>query len=126
MSRWGVEIPPRDAFFYVLDPETQGEPPSAHERDEMVQDIARAHVGPLRGGAVIPPVGRSTVFMVSRLELRRPRFGCNSRLNCLRKIVDFGASDGGSGRSSSDLGKVKIQLDLAQIQLEYAIAAYSN
>ena len=50
MSRWGVEVPPRDAFFYVLDPETHGEPPSAHERDEMVQDIARAHVGYLLAG----------------------------------------------------------------------------
>lgn len=44
MSRWGVEIPPRDAFLYVLDPDTHGEPPSPHERDDMVQDIARAHV----------------------------------------------------------------------------------
>jgi hypothetical protein len=50
MSRWGVEIPPRDAFLYVLDPDTQGEPPSAHERDEMVQDVARAHVGYLLAG----------------------------------------------------------------------------
>jgi hypothetical protein len=50
MSRWGVEIPPRDAFVYVLDPETQGEPPSVHERDEMVQDVARAHVGHLLAG----------------------------------------------------------------------------
>jgi hypothetical protein len=50
MSRWGVEIPPRDAFLYVLDPDTHGEPPSAHERDDMVQDIARAHVGYLLAG----------------------------------------------------------------------------
>ncbi|WIW50473.1 hypothetical protein ML401_35755 (plasmid) [Bradyrhizobium sp. 62B] len=50
MSRWGVEIPPRGAFLYVLDPDTHGEPPSAHERDDMVQDIARAHVGYLLAG----------------------------------------------------------------------------
>lgn len=50
MSRWGVEIPPRDAFLYVLDPDTHGEPPSAHERDDMVQDIARAHVAHLLAG----------------------------------------------------------------------------
>ncbi|WP_050420530.1 hypothetical protein [Bradyrhizobium tropiciagri] len=50
MSRWGVEIPPRDAFIYVLDPDTPGDPPSAHERDDMVQDIARAHVAYLLAG----------------------------------------------------------------------------
>lgn len=50
MSRWGVEIPPRDSFLYVLDPDTHGERPSSHERDEMVQDIARAHIAHLLAG----------------------------------------------------------------------------
>jgi hypothetical protein len=44
MSRWGVEDPKRDAFQYVLDPETDGEPLSAEDREEIVQDVARVHV----------------------------------------------------------------------------------
>jgi hypothetical protein len=44
MSRWGVEDPKRDAFQYVLDPQTDGEPLSTDEREEIVQDVARVHV----------------------------------------------------------------------------------
>jgi hypothetical protein len=44
MSRWGVEDPRRDAFQYVLDPETAGESLSSHDREEIVQDVARVHV----------------------------------------------------------------------------------
>jgi hypothetical protein len=44
MSRWGVEDPKRDAFQYVLDPETDGERLSADDRKEVVQDVARVHV----------------------------------------------------------------------------------
>jgi hypothetical protein len=45
MSRWGVESPPRGAFQFVLDPETTCEPLSEGDRDEIVQDVARVHVG---------------------------------------------------------------------------------
>ena len=41
-------------------------------------------------------------------------------LKCRRKSADFGVSDGISDRSSSALGKAQIQLDGAQIQLDYA------
>jgi len=41
-------------------------------------------------------------------------------LKCRRKSVDSGASDGISGWSSSALGKAQIQVDGAQIQLDYA------
>lgn len=44
MSRWGVEIPAREPFLFVLDPETAGEPLSEEETAEVVQDIARVHV----------------------------------------------------------------------------------
>ncbi|MCC8955035.1 hypothetical protein H8B02_16785 [Bradyrhizobium sp. Pear77] len=50
MSRWGAELPPRDAFLFALDPETRGEQPSNHDRDEMIQDVARSHVGHLLAG----------------------------------------------------------------------------
>jgi hypothetical protein len=50
MSRWGVENPQRDAFQYVLDPETTGESLSETERDEIVQVVARVHVGQILEG----------------------------------------------------------------------------
>jgi hypothetical protein len=50
MSRWGVEKPQRDAFQYVLDPDTEGEPLSESERDEIVQVVARVHVGQILEG----------------------------------------------------------------------------
>jgi hypothetical protein len=45
MSRWSVEDPTRDAFQYVLDPNTDGEPLSGDDRAEIEQDVARVHVG---------------------------------------------------------------------------------
>ena len=44
MSRWGVEIPTRDPYLFVLDPETHGEPLSIDEERALVQQIAREHV----------------------------------------------------------------------------------
>jgi hypothetical protein len=44
MSRWGVEEPDRDAFQYVLDPNTDGEHLSDGDREHLVQDVARVHV----------------------------------------------------------------------------------
>jgi hypothetical protein len=45
MSRWGAEDPMRDAFQYVLDPETLGEPLLDGDLRETIQDVARMHVG---------------------------------------------------------------------------------
>jgi hypothetical protein len=39
MSRWGVEEPGRDAFQYILDPSTDGEPLSDDDREHVVQEL---------------------------------------------------------------------------------------
>jgi hypothetical protein len=44
MSRWGLAGPYRDPFLYVLDPETEGKPPTPEEIQELVQAVARTHV----------------------------------------------------------------------------------
>ena len=45
LSRWGVEDPMREAFQYVLDPNTDGESLSEIDRAEIEQDVARVHIG---------------------------------------------------------------------------------
>jgi hypothetical protein len=54
MSRWGVEEPDRDAFQYVLDPSTDGEPLSDGDREHLVQDVARVHVAQTLEGMGYP------------------------------------------------------------------------
>ena len=54
MSRWGVEEPDRDAFQYVLDPSTDGEPLSDGDREHVVQDVARLHVAQTLEGMGYP------------------------------------------------------------------------
>jgi hypothetical protein len=54
MSRWGVEEPDRDAFQYVLDPSTEGEPLSDDDREHLVQDVARLHVAQTLDGMGYP------------------------------------------------------------------------
>jgi hypothetical protein len=44
MSRWGVDKPARDAFQFVLDPNTEGEPLSDEDRREIERDVARTQV----------------------------------------------------------------------------------
>ncbi len=50
MSRWGVEEPPRDAFQYVLDPDTTGEPLMDEDKNEIIQDVAHVHIGQILEG----------------------------------------------------------------------------
>ncbi|MES0022361.1 MULTISPECIES: hypothetical protein [unclassified Mesorhizobium] len=45
MSRWGLANPPRDPFLYALDPETDGQELSTKELEQLVQAVARTHVG---------------------------------------------------------------------------------
>ena len=54
MSRWGVEEPGRDAFQYILDPPTDGEPLSDSDREHVVQDVARLHVAQTLEGMGYP------------------------------------------------------------------------
>ncbi|MBB3917714.1 hypothetical protein [Rhizobium fabae] len=50
MSRWGVQDPARDAYHFVLDPDTDGEPLDGDELEEVIQDVARSHVAHLLEG----------------------------------------------------------------------------
>jgi hypothetical protein len=72
MSRWGVEEPDRDAFQYVLDPSTDGEPLSDGDREHLVQDVARLHVAQTLEGMGYPDL--ASEFGVAGLEgAARPR-----------------------------------------------------
>ncbi len=44
MSRWGTSSPARSPFLFALDPDTEGEPLTADEINDLVQAVARKHI----------------------------------------------------------------------------------
>ncbi|WP_439364229.1 hypothetical protein ACNJYD_30790 [Bradyrhizobium sp. DASA03005] len=96
MSRWGAELPPRDAFLFALDPETRGQPPSNQDRDEMIQDVARSHVGHLLAGMGYGELA-STLLVGQVSDAGRPQEGASLDLDGEAETTYLGVPVGPSG-----------------------------
>ncbi len=71
MSRWGLASPSRDPYLYVLDPETEGEPLTPGEIEDLVQAVARTHVAQTAIGlGLLKPDGEDGKILTPRRRVR--------------------------------------------------------